>query len=111
MHSVRLKLIPKSMKVILSDYTPEWVNFFQKEKKIITDKLGDKIVTVEHIGSTAVPGLGTKPIIDILLGVRKISDADEFIPKMEDMSTVTISSTLCHTAGTLPNPIITTFTL
>ena len=85
MHSVRLKLITKSMKVILSDYTPEWVNFFQKEKKIITDKLGDKIVTVEHIGSTAVPGLGTKPIIDILLGVRKISDADEFIPKMEEL--------------------------
>ena len=73
------------MKVILSQYTTEWVKLFQKEKKLITDKLGDKIVTVEHIGSTAVPGLGAKPIVDILLGVRKISDADEFIPKMEEI--------------------------
>ncbi len=73
------------MKVFLSDYNPEWVNLFQKEKKLISDKLGDKIVTVEHIGSTSVPGLGAKPIVDILLGVRKISDADEFIPKMLEL--------------------------
>ncbi len=73
------------MKVTLSNYNPDWVNLFQKEKKSITGKLGDKIVTVEHIGSTSVPGLGAKPIIDILLGVKKISDADEFIPKMEEL--------------------------
>ncbi len=73
------------MKVILSDYNPDWVNLFQKEKKLISDKLRDKIVTVEHIGSTSVPGLAAKPIVDILLGVRKISDADEFIPKMLEL--------------------------
>jgi GrpB-like predicted nucleotidyltransferase (UPF0157 family)/GNAT superfamily N-acetyltransferase len=73
------------MKVILSNYNPEWVSLFQKEKKLIADKLGDKIVTIEHIGSTAVKGLGAKPIIDILLGVKKISEADEFIPKMEEL--------------------------
>jgi GrpB-like predicted nucleotidyltransferase (UPF0157 family)/GNAT superfamily N-acetyltransferase len=73
------------MKVILSPYNPEWVNLFQKEKKLIADKLGDKIVTIEHIGSTAVPGLGAKPIVDILLGVRKISDATKFIPMMEEI--------------------------
>jgi GrpB-like predicted nucleotidyltransferase (UPF0157 family)/GNAT superfamily N-acetyltransferase len=73
------------MKVILSNYSPEWANLFQKEKILISAKLGDKILTVEHIGSTAVPGLGAKPIVDILLGVRKISDADEFIPMMEEL--------------------------
>jgi GrpB-like predicted nucleotidyltransferase (UPF0157 family)/GNAT superfamily N-acetyltransferase len=73
------------MKVKLSKYNPEWTTLFQKEKKLISDKLGDKIVTVEHIGSTAVPGLGAKPIVDIQLGVRKISDADKFIPKMEEI--------------------------
>jgi GrpB-like predicted nucleotidyltransferase (UPF0157 family) len=73
------------MKVTLSPYNPEWINLFQKEKKLISDKLGDKIVTVEHIGSTAVPGLGAKPIVDILLGVRNIADADGFIPKMEEL--------------------------
>ena len=73
------------MKVQLSEYNPEWVSLFLKEKDIIADKLGNKIVTIEHIGSTSVPGLGAKPIIDILLGVRKISDADEFIPKMLEL--------------------------
>ncbi len=73
------------MKITLSDYNPDWVTLFQKEKKLISDKLGDKIVTVEHIGSTAVAGLAAKPIIDILLGVKKISDADEFIPKMLEL--------------------------
>ena len=73
------------MKVTISEYNPDWVNLFQKEKKLISEKLGDKIVTVEHIGSTSIPGLGAKPIIDILLGVKKISDADEFIPKMIEL--------------------------
>jgi GrpB-like predicted nucleotidyltransferase (UPF0157 family) len=73
------------VKVNLLDYNPAWVNQFQEEKKFISDKLGSKIVSVEHIGSTAVPGLGAKPIIDILLGVKKISDADEFIPKMLEL--------------------------
>ena len=73
------------MKVKLSKYDPNWINLFQEEKKQISNKLGDKIVTVEHIGSTSVPGLGAKPIIDILLGVKNISDADEFIPKMTEL--------------------------
>ena len=73
------------MKVNLAYYNPDWVNQFQKEKKSISNKLGSKIISVEHIGSTAVPGLGAKPIIDILLGVKKISDADEFIPKMLEL--------------------------
>jgi len=73
------------MKVTISEYNPDWVNLFQIEKKLISDKLGGKIVSVEHIGSTSVPGLGAKPIIDILLGVKNISDADEFIPKMIEL--------------------------
>ena len=73
------------MKVKLSEYNPEWVQLFREEKERIAEKLGNKIVTIEHIGSTSVSGLGAKPIVDILLGVRKISDADEFIPKMEEL--------------------------
>ncbi len=73
------------MKVELSDYNPEWAELFLSEKRLIADKLGNEIVTVEHVGSTAVRGLGAKPIIDMLLGVRKISDADAFIPKMLEL--------------------------
>jgi GrpB-like predicted nucleotidyltransferase (UPF0157 family) len=41
--------------------------------------IGDKVVAIEHIGSTAVPGLGAKPIIDIMVGLRRLSDAEDCI--------------------------------
>ena len=56
-----------------------------KEKNKILEGCGDKVHTIEHIGSTSVPGLGAKPIIDILLGVKVLSDADEIIPSMESI--------------------------
>jgi GrpB-like predicted nucleotidyltransferase (UPF0157 family) len=48
---------------------------FAKEKKLILDALGPIGVRVEHIGSTAVPGLGAKPVIDILAGVHRLEHA------------------------------------
>lgn len=47
------------------------------------DTFGEKIAGIEHIGSTSVHGLGAKPIIDVLLGVDKLKDADAIIPDME----------------------------
>ncbi len=41
--------------------------------------IGNKVVAIEHIGSTAVPGLGAKPIIDIMVGLRQLSDAEDCI--------------------------------
>jgi GrpB-like predicted nucleotidyltransferase (UPF0157 family)/GNAT superfamily N-acetyltransferase len=73
------------MKVNLSPYNPEWVKIFQKEKKLISEKLGDKIVTIDHVGSTSVPGLGARMTVDMTLGVRKLSDADEIIHKMLEL--------------------------
>src|SRR5580704_13516178 len=51
--------------VIVLDYNPHWPELFQSLRKPIVDVLGDMAAAIEHIGSTAVPGLAAKPIIDI----------------------------------------------
>lgn len=56
--------LPKG-EVFLCNYTVEWVHAFDKESEIILDVIGRYVSSVYHIGSTAVPGLKSKPIIDI----------------------------------------------
>jgi GrpB-like predicted nucleotidyltransferase (UPF0157 family) len=51
--------------VIILDYDPNWPGLFQSLRKRIADALGDMAAAIEHVGSTAVPGLAAKPIIDI----------------------------------------------
>jgi GrpB-like predicted nucleotidyltransferase (UPF0157 family) len=63
--------------VIIVDYDPGWPVLYEKERKQILEIIGDRILGIEHIGSTAVPGLGAKPIIDIMAGVRDRVNADE----------------------------------
>ena len=60
-------------------YRKEWAREFEKEKARIFQICGDKIVAVEHIGSTSVPGLAAKPIIDIAIGVRRLEDAEQLL--------------------------------
>jgi len=73
------------MKIELSAYNPEWTSMYNQTKELFLNSFGDKIDAIEHIGSTSVPGLGAKPIIDILLGVRKLHEAESFIPKMHEL--------------------------
>lgn len=65
--------------IYLSLYQEEWVVLFEREKKRIVDSLGDKALLVEHIGSTSVPGLCAKPIIDILLVVDDAGNEEEYL--------------------------------
>jgi len=53
-------------KIQVADYDPEWPRLFQREAQRICEVLGQRVVRLEHIGSTSVPGLAAKPIIDIL---------------------------------------------
>lgn len=48
---------------------------FEQEKKRLQAALGSNVIAIEHIGSTAVPGLAAKPIIDLLVGVRSLAEA------------------------------------
>ncbi len=61
--------------VRIHDYDLRWPQDFEGEKAQILQIVGSPIVAVEHVGSTAVPGLGAKPIIDIMVGARSLEDA------------------------------------
>jgi GrpB-like predicted nucleotidyltransferase (UPF0157 family) len=54
------------------DYDSAWPRLFAEEGERIRAALGDAVVAVEHIGSTAVPGLAAKPVIDVLVGLKWI---------------------------------------
>jgi len=65
--------------VIIVDYDPEWPNVYAEERQQILDAVGDIVAAIEHVGSTSVPGLGAKPIIDIMVGVHSLADAEKCI--------------------------------
>jgi len=58
------------------DYDPEWPRLYQREADRIGAALGERVVRLEHIGSTSVPGLAAKPIVDIMLVVPDSSSGN-----------------------------------
>lgn len=66
----------------LSAYSPMWPVTFDIEKERLTAIFGEGAVLIEHVGSTAVPGLGAKPIIDILLGAPALTVVERHIPDL-----------------------------
>jgi GrpB-like predicted nucleotidyltransferase (UPF0157 family) len=64
--------------VRLEPYQPAWADLFQQEAERLSTALGGHIVRIEHVGSTAVPGLDAKPILDIVVAVRDMSDTAAF---------------------------------
>jgi GrpB-like predicted nucleotidyltransferase (UPF0157 family) len=71
--------------ILVLDYDPQWPILFEKEKEAIIAALGSKVLLLEHIGSTAVPGLAAKPVIDIAVGVQSLVDAPVLIPCLEQL--------------------------
>jgi GrpB-like predicted nucleotidyltransferase (UPF0157 family) len=65
------------------DYQPDWPERFQSHAIAIGEALGEAALRIEHMGSTSVPGLAAKPIIDILVVVADSADEDSYLPQME----------------------------
>lgn len=70
--------------VVLVEYDPAWPALYAREEQKIRTALGDRALLVEHTGSTAVPGLAAKPIIDIVLVIEDTTDEDAYVPDLED---------------------------
>lgn len=77
------ELIQDGANVVIDDYDPRWPSWFADDRATITAALGDRALAVEHVGSTSVPGLPAKPIIDILLQVPDSSDEPGYVPDLE----------------------------
>jgi GrpB-like predicted nucleotidyltransferase (UPF0157 family) len=67
----------------LAEYDPRWPELFRREEERIRAALGERVVQLEHVGSTAVPGLAAKPIIDMCLVVADSSDEEAYVPALE----------------------------
>lgn len=78
------ELNPVSGPIRLVEYDPEWPRQFEREAKAIQAALGDRALRIEHIGSTSVPGLAAKPIIDIILVVADSADEAAYVPPLEE---------------------------
>ena len=63
--------------IVVADYDPGWPKLFEKESASIKNALGSFALAIEHAGSTAVPDLPSKPIIDLLVGVPSVEEAKQ----------------------------------
>ncbi|MFZ0830329.1 MAG: GrpB family protein [Thermoplasmata archaeon] len=67
----------------LAEYDPAWPQQYAREAERIRAALGDRALRIEHTGSTSVPGLIAKPIIDMLLVVANSADEPSYVPALE----------------------------
>jgi GrpB-like predicted nucleotidyltransferase (UPF0157 family) len=77
------ELAPYPAKIVIADYNPAWPSWFEWDRERIVAALGRTALSVEHVGSTSVPGLPAKPIIDILLEVDDSADEQTYVPALE----------------------------
>ena len=68
--------------IVVVDYNPLWPEKFQKHAAILSQALGTKALSIEHVGSTSVPGLAAKPIIDIIVQVENSGDEPAYLPAL-----------------------------
>lgn len=84
-------LLPPSLvdgQIVLAPYDPTWADDFEAQATRIRTALGPVATAVEHVGSTSVPGLAAKPIIDINLLVIDSADEPAYVPALESLSYV-----------------------
>lgn len=69
--------------IIIKAYDPAWPELFEELRRRVHEAIGDLAVAVDHVGSTAVPGLAAKPVIDIDVVVESASDVPRAIERLE----------------------------
>ena len=69
--------------ITLAEADPRWAAEFVQESARVRAVLGERVLALEHVGSTSVPGLAAKPIIDMVLAVEDSADEDAYVPAME----------------------------
>jgi GrpB-like predicted nucleotidyltransferase (UPF0157 family) len=77
------ELRPLSSRIRIVDHDPTWPQLYEREADRIRAALGGKVLRIEHVGSTSVPELAAKPIIDILLVVPDSADEGAYVPFLE----------------------------
>lgn len=69
--------------IVIEEYDPGWPDRFAAAGSSLRQALGDLIIDMEHVGSTSVPGLAAKPVIDIDMVIEDTADESRYIPVLE----------------------------
>jgi GrpB-like predicted nucleotidyltransferase (UPF0157 family) len=72
-------------RIVVSDYSGEWAALFAKLARELRSALGDLAVRIDHIGSTSVPGLAAKPIVDVQISVWSLAPVDSYRAALEGL--------------------------
>lgn len=84
LQAVRLQRIEVlDQPIELCEYDPAWPEQYEREAAKIRGALAERVRVLEHAGSTSVPGLAAKPIIDIVLAVADSADEGAYVPPLE----------------------------
>lgn len=84
------------MKIYMVPHDPEWRQLFQQEAEQLTAVLGNNVVAMHHVGSTAIPTIYAKPILDLMLVVQDIPALDRKQPMMEALGYVALGEFGIH---------------
>ena len=74
--------------VVVVPYDPHWPALYRREAALISAAFGHELIAIHHIGSTSIPGMSAKPIIDIMPLVRDIERVDALNPAMQQLGYV-----------------------
>jgi GrpB-like predicted nucleotidyltransferase (UPF0157 family) len=74
---------PQYQEIVIADYDPSWPRWFESAALRIREALGDRVLRLDHVGSTSVPGLPAKPLIDINMAIADTTDEDAYVPPLE----------------------------
>ena len=74
---------PLTRPIEICEYDPEWPRLYEREEERIRSILGERVRRIEHVGSTSVPGLPAKPVVDIILEVPDSSDEPSYAADLE----------------------------
>ena len=78
------ELTPHNATIELVEYDPRWATLYGREAARIRGALGGDALRLDHVGSTSVPGLAAKALIDMVLVVADSSDENAYVPRLED---------------------------
>ena len=84
--SRRLPAAPRPIRVV--DYDPDWPRVFGELRAVLDGHLGDVALAIEHVGSTSVPGLVAKPIIDLVVVIRSRQDLPQAVSLLAELGYV-----------------------
>ncbi|MHA1125271.1 MAG: GrpB family protein [Candidatus Heimdallarchaeota archaeon] len=73
------------VEIILVGFDPKWAEKFKNEKEAIMERIGDYVLSIDHIGSTAIPNIVAKPVIDILIGIKSLNQSEKIIATMKEL--------------------------